>query len=84
MIVAQRHKPEGQGFDSPWGNKYVMYLIIPAHHNPEVCSTSNIKEYQKIFHKMILGGEMWPASNLTANNTSIIQTMWESRCLTTQ
>jgi hypothetical protein len=42
------------------------------HHDPEVYSAS---EYQKIFRKMILVSKTRPASNLTANYQSIIQTM---------
>jgi hypothetical protein len=50
-------------------------MSLKLHHDPDVCSASNINEYQKIFRKMILGGKARPASNLTANYISIIQTI---------
>jgi hypothetical protein len=54
------------------------------HHDLQDYSASNINEYRKVFHKMILGSKTRLASNLTANYKSIIQTMWESRCPITQ
>jgi hypothetical protein len=61
MTEAQCYKLEGRGFQ--------------LHHDTEVCSASNINEYQKIFHKMLLGIKTWLVSNLTTNYTLIIQTM---------
>jgi hypothetical protein len=54
-----------------------MYLSLQPHHDPEVCTASNINEYHKIFWNMILGSKTWPASNLTANYKMIIQTMFD-------
>jgi hypothetical protein len=44
-----------------------MYLILPATSYPEVCTASNINEYQKTFCEAILVNKTKPENNLTTN-----------------
>jgi hypothetical protein len=67
------YMPEGGGYESPWLLNIIQCAwSFQPQHDPEVCSGSNINEYQKIFREMILGSKTRPASNLTANYKSIV------------
>jgi hypothetical protein len=46
VVQALCHKPEGRGFESQWGNFFLIYLILPAAPRPGIYSASNTNEYQ--------------------------------------
>jgi hypothetical protein len=47
VVKALCYKPEGRGFDTRWGDFFLIYLILPAALGPGVYSASNRNEYQK-------------------------------------
>jgi hypothetical protein len=48
VVEALCYKPEGRGFETGWGEKFLIYLIIPAALRPGVYSASKRNEYQKL------------------------------------
>jgi hypothetical protein len=48
VVKALCYKPEGRGFETPWGEcVFAIYLILPAAVGPAVYLSSNRNEYHK-------------------------------------
>jgi hypothetical protein len=47
VLKALCYKPEGRGFNSGWGDFFLIYINVPAALGPGVYSASNRNEYQK-------------------------------------